>query len=71
MSYLVCVYFDVGLEVLGDEREYYVYSDEDWETIIKERAETEKRYRVVVDDVTKKLTEAMDKEVLDAGGNGP
>ena len=69
LSYLDCVYFDAALEVLGEEREYYGYGDEDWETIVKERAETEKRYRVVVDDVTNKLTEAMEKEALDASGN--
>lgn len=62
VSYLDCVYFDTALAVLGEEQAYYGYGDEDWAKILAERAETEKRYRVVTVDVTKELEEAAKDE---------
>ena len=69
VSDLDCVYFDAALEVLGEEQAYYGYGDDEWREILAERAEMEKRYRVVVDDVTKKLKKALEEEERNAGGD--
>lgn len=62
VSYLDCIYFDAALEVLGEEQAYYGYGDDEWREILAERVETEKRYRVIVEDVTKKLKAALEEE---------